>query len=77
MEYSPLEKQVLQELKKTDFRRLSKNDIVSVASKINELRPEVAEEVLAQYPEYVELVKHSVTEYKDILDRKAFIYDKI
>lgn len=68
MEYTPVEKDVLSMMNRADFKNLSKNDIISFASKIGELRPEVAKEVLAQYPEFVKLMKSTLTEYKSMLD---------
>lgn len=40
MEYTSSEKQILSLMERTDFRNLSKNDVLSYASKLNELRPE-------------------------------------
>ena len=57
MEYTPIERDVLSIMQRTDFRNLSKNDVISFASKIGELRPDVAKELLAQYPEFVKLMK--------------------
>lgn len=37
-------------------------------SKIGELRPEVAKEVLVQFPEFVGLMKSALTEYKGMFD---------
>ncbi len=41
---------------------------MSYASKLNELRPEVATQVIAQYPELANLIKSTLNEYKDMLD---------
>ena len=68
MEYTYKEKQVLDLIKRTDFKNLSKNDFLSYASKLNELRPEVASQVIAQYPELANLIKATLTEYKGMLD---------
>lgn len=68
MEYTPMEKEVLNIMQRTDFKNLSKGDVISFASKIGELRPEVAKEILAQFPEFVGLIKLALTEYKGILD---------
>mgnify|MGYP006971949655 FL=1 len=51
MEYTPMEKSVLFLMQKTDFKDISKSDVISFASKLGELRLEVAKEVLAQFPE--------------------------
>lgn len=68
MEYAPIEKNILSMMQRTDFKNLSKNDVISFASKLGELRPEVAKEVLAQYPEFVKLMKSALTEYKSMID---------
>ena len=68
MEYTPMEKDVLAMMQRTDFKNLSKSDVISFASKIGELRPEVAKEVIAQFPEFVGLMKTALTEYKRMLD---------
>lgn len=68
MEYTPMERDVLAMMQRTDFKNLSKGDVISFASKLGELRPEVAREVLAQFPEFVGLMKSTLTEYKGMLD---------
>lgn len=68
MEYTDKEKEIMALIDRTDFRNLSKNDFISYASKLNELRPEVAAQVIAQYPEYVNFVHSCLSEYKDMLD---------
>lgn len=56
-------------MERTDFRNLSKNDVLSYASKLNELRPEVAQQVIAQFPELAKLIQSTMVEYKDILEK--------
>ena len=67
MEYTPIEKQALDMMRRTDFKNLSKNDVLSIASKLGELRPDVAKEVIAQFPELEKLIRSSLEEYKNIL----------
>jgi len=50
MEYTDVEKQVLSLIKKADFRNIPNSNVLSYASKLNELRPEVAQQFLAQFP---------------------------
>lgn len=69
MEYTNNEKQFLSLMERTDFRNLSKNDVLSYASKLNELRPEVAQQVIAQFPELAKLIQSTMAEYKDILEK--------
>ena len=54
MEYTPMEKSVPSLMQRTDFKNISKSDVISFASKLGELRLEVAKEVLAQFPEFDE-----------------------
>lgn len=68
MEYTPMEKSVLSIMKRTDFKNLSKMDVISFASKLGELRPEVAKEVLAQYPEFIRMMQSTLTEYRGIVN---------
>lgn len=49
MEYTPIEQQTLAIMRKTDFKNLSKSDVLSIASKLGELRPDVVKEVIAQF----------------------------
>ena len=69
MEYTSNEKQILSLMERTDFWNLSKNDVLSYASKLNELRPEVAQQVIAQFPELAKLIQSTMVEYKDILEK--------
>ena len=66
-EYTAVEKQALDMMRRTDFKNLSKDDVLSIASKLGELRPDVAKEVIAQFPEFAKLIRSSMEEYKDIL----------
>lgn len=69
MEYTNNEKQILSLMERTNFRNLSKNDVRSYASKLSELRPEVAQQVVAQFPEFAKLIQSTMVEYKDILEK--------
>ena len=69
MEYTSNEKQILSLMERTDFRNLSKNDVLSYASKLNELRPEVAQQVIAQFPALAKLIQSTMVEYLGHLQR--------
>lgn len=56
-------------MERIGFRNLTKNDVLSYASKLNELRLEVAQQVIAQFPELAKLIQSTMTEYKDILEK--------
>ncbi|WP_278463577.1 hypothetical protein [Thomasclavelia spiroformis] len=68
MEYTDKEKQVLELMDRTDFKNLSKVDLLGFVSKLSELRPEVAKEVIAKFPELVSLIKATLPEYKLIVE---------
>ena len=67
MDYTHKEMEILDLLDRTDFKNIKKNEFVSYASKIGELRPEVAKAVLEQYPELVGLLKGALVECKEML----------
>lgn len=69
MEYTKKEKEILSLIEKTDFKNLGKKEFFRYASKLDELRPEVAIEALRQYPEVANLLKSSLIEYRGMLDK--------
>ena len=69
MDYTDEMKQALALMNRTDFKNLSKSDVLSIVSKLNELQPDVAKEVIKQYPEFVKLLQSSMVEYRDILEK--------
>lgn len=79
MEYTSSEKQILSLMERTDFRNLSKNDVLSYASKLNELRPEVAQQVIAQFPELAKLIQstklNDMTECRNKIVHNSYVDD--
>ena len=69
MEYSNNEISLLNVIKSIDLNKLSKRGLIGVTSKLGELRPEVALEILKQFPEFVKLIQNSLPEYKEVLDK--------
>ena len=69
MEYTDKEKQILTILQRSDFKNLSKNDLISFASKLSEMRPEVAAQVIAQFPEFANLLRNAFVEYREMLGK--------
>ena len=57
MEYNKLEQNVLDQLGKTNFKNLKKNDAISLVSKLDQMDPEVAKEIIAKFPEFASLLK--------------------
>lgn len=69
MEYTRAEKDTLEMMQKTDFKNISKNDVLSITSKLEELQPDVAKEIIAQFPEMGKLVQSLMGDYQNILDK--------
>lgn len=76
MDYTPKEQEILSVMERTDFKNLSKNDFISFASKLGELRPEVAAQALAQFPELANMIRSAMSEYKGMLDTVVESDDK-
>ena len=55
-------------MERTNFKNLSKQDLIGYTSKFAELRPEVASQVIAQFPELAQLIKDSLKEYSSMLN---------
>ena len=68
MEYTDNEKYVLELTNRTDFKNLSKVDLLGFASKLSKLRPEVAKEVIDKFPELASLIKSTLSEYNSIVE---------
>lgn len=57
------EQEVLNLLKIPDFRHLSKNSVMSFASLLDRMDPEISKKALDQFPSFAETVKTVVQEY--------------
>lgn len=68
MEYSKDALEVLNLMQRKDFKNISKNEVINLASKLGELNPEVARDIIAQFPEVVTLLNNTVSEYKSVLE---------
>lgn len=68
MQYTPMEQECLDLMNRTNFKAPSKDEIVSLVSKLHQMRPEVAQEIIKQFPEFVSLIKTSMTEYRGMLE---------
>lgn len=69
MIYTPAEKNILSLMKRTDFKNISKNDILSFASELGKLNPDVAREIIAQFPAYSAMINQIISECKNELDK--------
>lgn len=63
------EQQVLKKLKIEDFRHLTKDKVIAMASMLDKMDPEVAKKALEQFPEFSKTMKEVLNEYKESLDK--------
>lgn len=69
------EKQVLKKLDIPDFRHLSKDKAMQLASMISEMDPEVAKKALEQFPDFARSCTDALGEYKGVIE-EAFKQSK-
>ena len=62
------EEKVLKKLDIADFRHLTKDKVIKMASMLDKMDPEVAKRALEQFPEFANTTKEMLTEYKESLD---------
>lgn len=60
--------QVLKRLDIADFRHLTKEKVMSMATMLDKMDPEVAKKALEQFPEFATTMKQILSEYKQSLD---------
>lgn len=65
MEYTQAEQRVLDILGKTDFRHVSKDDVVGYVSMLQNLQPEAASKVIEQYPQLIKLISDVLVENRN------------
>lgn len=61
------EEKVLKKLDITDFRHLTKDKVIQMASMLDKMDPEVAKKALEQFPEFSNTIKEILTDYKETL----------
>ena len=76
MKYTLSEKKVLKKLGIPDFRHMTKEKVMSFASMLPYMDPEVAKKALEQFPSFKDLAGDMVIQYKAIVD-KAFEENRI
>jgi ribosomal protein S17E len=64
-----IEQKVLKKLNISDFRNLTKDKVITMASMLDKMDPEVAKKALEQFPEFASTTKELLKEYKDTLDK--------
>ena len=70
------EKQVLKKLEIDDFRHITKDKIIKMASILDGMEPEVAKKALEQFPEFSNTAKEILFNYKEILDKAIISNDE-
>lgn len=63
------EEKVLKKLDIVDFRHLTKDKVIKMASMLDKMDPEVAKKALEQFPEFANTTKEMLKEYKESLDK--------
>lgn len=63
------EQKVLRKLNIEDFRHLTKDKIITMASMLDKMDPKVAKKALEQFPEFSNTAKEMLGAYKDTLDK--------
>ena len=65
MKYDEQDKQLLDMLNRTNFQHLSHNDLLIIKSKLSKLKPDVAKEIIEQFPQLATLLSSLSTDYKE------------
>lgn len=63
------EQKVLKKLGIEDFRYLTKDKVVSMASMLDQMDPEVAKKAIEQFPNFSDTMKEILHDYKESLDK--------
>lgn len=63
------EQKVLKKLGIEDFRHLTKDKVITMASMLDKMDPEVAKKAIEQFPQFSNTMKEILHEYKDSLDK--------
>lgn len=63
------EAQVLKQLKIKDFRHVSKEKVMTFASLLNRMEPDVAKKAIEQFPEFTKMTLEIMNEYKGIVTK--------
>ena len=63
------ELKVLKKLNIVDFRHLTKDKVIKMASLLDKMDPEVAKKALEQFPEFAATAKEMLNDYEDTLDK--------
>lgn len=63
------EGQVLKKLDIPDFRHITKDKVMSFASMLQDMEPEVAKKALEQFPEFAHMALEALNDYRGIIEK--------
>jgi len=63
------EREVLQQLNIPDFRHITKDKIMTFASMLQNMEPEVAKKALEQFPEFAKMALEVLKDYKSVMEK--------
>lgn len=63
------EQKVLKKLGIEDFRHLTKDKVITMASMLDKMDPEVAKKAIEQFPNFSDTMKEILHDYKEFLDK--------
>ncbi len=69
------EKELLNYLNVPSFRHVTKDKLLSFASILNNIDPEVAKQAIEQFPNFSENMKEIVQNYKEVIDKTILSND--
>lgn len=69
MSKSLTEQKVLKKLDIVDFRHLTKDKVITMATMLDKMDPEVAKKAIEQFPNFSSTMKDVFAEYKKLLDK--------
>lgn len=63
------EREVLQQLNIPDFRHITKDKIMTFASMLQNMEPEVAKKALEQFPEFAKMALEVLKDYRNVMEK--------
>ncbi|GHV08972.1 hypothetical protein FACS1894217_12310 [Clostridia bacterium] len=63
------EQQVLHQLNIPDFRHITKDKVMTFASMLQNMEPEVAKKALEQFPDFAKMTLQALTDYKGVMEK--------
>lgn len=63
------ERKVLQQLDIPDFRHITKDKVMTFASMLQNMEPEVAKKALEQFPEFAKMTLEVLKDYKGVMEK--------